>query len=487
MQARFVATLVLAVVLALSAAVVGRLNSTHDVTAVASSSTSPGARPATSLPSAGSEPPPAASVDRIDESTGLRIQASTDRSVYFSGAAGGGLELRLTPVANLPRVPVDLVLVVDTSGSMSGDAIQHARAASLELVSGLRPGDTVSLVSYSDQAVRRVDRVDAVTEAALIRERIGALSANGGTCISCALQEVRRMEVPAESRRARRVVLLSDGMPTVGNISTQHLSDQARYLTYSGMVISSVGVGRDYNAELMQSFADSGRGNYFYVAHAEGLGEVLGRERAAMADIVRLEQVVEIQLPSSVSLVQGLALPGLQMNGYQLRWTTAHMPREGVNIAIPFDLAPSAVGLAEIGLRPQSGEQLVVSFGRTDSLSASNETVRLELTERLEVLRAANEVQLAMNDNLEGRTGMAQERIQNARSRLSGYQGALGGSFGAEADRLEEAGRFIASPAAASSGVRRSLQMQNAARSRELTGARSNEVDDEYHNEILVY
>src|SRR5688500_12262230 len=83
---------------------------------------------------------------------------------------------------NTPKPPVNLALVVDTSGSMEGDMIEDAKKASLALLDALSPGDTLAVVAFHSRAevLTPATRINAKS-AAKIREQISGMRAHGTT------------------------------------------------------------------------------------------------------------------------------------------------------------------------------------------------------------------------------------------------------------------------------------------------------------------
>jgi len=128
--------------------------------------------------------------------------------------------------SNQSQAPAAVSLVIDTSGSMSGDKIKHAREGAVRLVESLRDGDIVSVHSFSDAAQERVapTRLDARSRQQ-IAGVIAELRAEGGTNLFEGVRAagMAAMAAPA-THSIRRVVLISDGNATVGNTSTDMIA-----------------------------------------------------------------------------------------------------------------------------------------------------------------------------------------------------------------------------------------------------------------------
>ena len=119
------------------------------------------------------------------------------------------------------RQPTDLVIVLDRSGSMMGEKIEHARAAIRELVSHLGAEDRFSLVTYSDGVAVTIPLAQATEEA---RRRwlstIAAITAEGNTNMSSGLDTgLNLIEGSRNAGRAARAILISDGLANQGDAS----------------------------------------------------------------------------------------------------------------------------------------------------------------------------------------------------------------------------------------------------------------------------
>ncbi len=192
------------------------------------------------------------------------------------------LQLTLTapdvPDAERHR-PTDLVLVLDRSGSMSGDKLLDLRAAALELVGQLRSVDRLAIVSFASDV--RIDRPLAPPSEA-VRRSIEGLSAGGGTAMGDGLQAALRLWTDPAPGRVRRTVLISDGMPDSVGVLDARATDLAR----AESPLTTVGIGEGYNESLMQRLADLGTGNFHWVQRGPQLATILGDElRTAQATV----------------------------------------------------------------------------------------------------------------------------------------------------------------------------------------------------------
>ena len=197
--------------------------------------------------------------------------------------------------ADAARLPVDLALVMDTSGSMSGSGkITEARRAAAALVDARGPEDAFALIRFADRA--QVVRPLGHHPKDLLRLAIGDLSPDGGTNLSEGLlagfDEARR-----GSGSVRKVILMTDGQANQGVTSAEAL---ARLADRAGVTVSTIGVGLDFNESLLASMADSGHGRYRYVGVGTDLTAAYADELDAAAHLVASGARLQVEFAEGV-------------------------------------------------------------------------------------------------------------------------------------------------------------------------------------------
>jgi Ca-activated chloride channel family protein len=168
-------------------------------------------------------------------------------------------------------LPKDVVFLIDTSGSMSGESIAQAKSGLRRCLDMLQAEDRFTIVRFASDfsgfspALRPAER-GKIDEA---REYIGGLSSNGGTEMQPALEYVLGI-LPREAGRMPLVVFLTDG--DVGNeeqlinLMSEHL-ENTRLFTF--------GIGSAPNEFLMHRMAEVGRGQSRFIRSHEDVGDVM--------------------------------------------------------------------------------------------------------------------------------------------------------------------------------------------------------------------
>jgi Ca-activated chloride channel family protein len=200
------------------------------------------------------------------------------------------------------RPPVNLALVIDRSGSMSGDKIAKARDAALEAVERLSPDDVVSLVVY-DNHIDTLVPAQRLGDGRRLRDAICGIQARGGTAlhggVTRGAAEVRKN---LEDRRFfNRVILLSDGLANVGPSSPEELGRLGASLMKEGISVTTIGLGLGFNEDLMTRLAQRSDGNTYFVEHSADLPRILAAELGDVLSVIARRVVVEIDFPAGVT------------------------------------------------------------------------------------------------------------------------------------------------------------------------------------------
>jgi Ca-activated chloride channel homolog len=187
----------------------------------------------------------------------------------------GWFMLTLSPAAAAAsRVPRDVTMVVDVSGSMSGEKMEQARRALHQLVGSLDGGDRLRLIAFSSAVRPWREDWSPATPAHLrdARRWIDGLRADGGTNISGALDAALRAASPAP--RLPVVVFLTDGMPTVGETNTERIIAMVE-AGRSRARIFVFGVGYDVNTHLLDRIGEVAQGTTQYVRPEEDVEQAV--------------------------------------------------------------------------------------------------------------------------------------------------------------------------------------------------------------------
>ncbi len=215
------------------------------------------------------------------------------------------------------RTPVNVSLVLDKSGSMSGTKIAKAKEAAIWAVRRLDSNDIISVVVY-DSTVRVLVPATKLTDKDAVCRKIREISANGSTAlfagVSKGAAELRKF---IDRNRVNRVILLSDGLANVGPQSPSALGELGSSLIKEGISVSTMGLGLNYNEDLMSQLAQRSDGNHIFIEKAEDLAKVFSFEFDHVLSVVAQEVAITINISPKIRPVRVLGRDA-EINGRQV-------------------------------------------------------------------------------------------------------------------------------------------------------------------------
>ena len=249
-------------------------------------------------------PPPDWAPPQADTPTAAAVDVSCGIGPRLStGVLYSAVSVRGRP-GSPTLAPVNIALVLDRSGSMEGEPFRNMLLAAEAFVNGLRDGDRVAVVPFSDGVYEAVPPVviDAQSRAAVVAS-IRGLADGGGTFFSggmlAGLAEVWSGYQPWA---INQVILFSDGQPNIGITSSPELARIAERASESGVSITTIGFGQDHDELLMQGIADASGGNYYYVDQPGDMSAIFQRQAGAILRSASRATDVEVQLPPDLTL-----------------------------------------------------------------------------------------------------------------------------------------------------------------------------------------
>ena len=183
---------------------------------------------------------------------------------------------------------------------MTGAKIEKTKQAAMQLVDRLLPDDIFSLVIFSDEA-RVVVPAQHVANKTALKEKIEAIEAGGSTALYAGVNMgAGEIKEYFSSKRINRVILLSDGLANTGPSSTRELRRLGSDLAERGISVTTIGVGDDYNEDLMAGLAEASDANYYYVKDTEKLPEIFAKELGELLTVAVRDVRIEIICPDGV-------------------------------------------------------------------------------------------------------------------------------------------------------------------------------------------
>jgi len=208
------------------------------------------------------------------------------------------------------RPPVNIGIVLDTSGSMGGIKLAKAKEGAIEALRRLGQNDRFSVVAYNNTAQVLVHGTD-LSQVNQAMSTIGSLNAGGSTAlfagVSHGASEMRKF---LNSHAIHRLILLSDGMANVGPDSPEELGRLGMALSKEGIAVATVGLGNDYNEDLMTRLSQSSEGNTYFVENSVDLPRIFQKELGDVLNVYAQDVAINLSFPENVRPIAVLGRTG---------------------------------------------------------------------------------------------------------------------------------------------------------------------------------
>lgn len=261
----------------------------------------------------------------------MKIETRLDRG-KIDHEAPGVVHLMVTAiapeVAESQQKPRDLVIAIDVSSSMSDPAtaasptptkLELAKVAARRFVENLDHRDRVGLIVYTDEVMVLAPITELTeTHRALLIERIGKLEPLSGTNLTdgCLRSLALLAECPVSSDRVRRVILFTDGLPSVGVRAYPEVMAAIRARLDGKTPITTIGFGAKivptgagsggYDPELLTSIARESGGNFYHAEGADGILDAFALELGALRSVAATDVRLEIRPGTDVRVKEVL-------------------------------------------------------------------------------------------------------------------------------------------------------------------------------------
>ena len=397
----------------------------------------------------------------------IRVDARLDRPVVYANQSGKVVvQIELQPekiASSQERVPVNLGLVLDRSGSMRGEKMRQAIEAARLAVSQLGPQDIISVVIYDNE----IDTIAPAGKAAReyresIRRELSLVTPRGNTAIYGGLtQAAAELRKFGKEGYVNRLILLSDGLANEGPSAPSDFGRLARAFANEDFIVSTIGLGLDFNEDIMTTLAAAGQGNTYFVETARDLPRIFERELGDVLSVAATDIEITIRSRDGIKVLRGI---GREAEVEGDRVARVRMPQVYggldklalVELEVPAGEAGERRELidVEVSYRPASGgemrrQQLVVPV----TYSAAQEEVAKAVQEEVVVNVAENRIAeskvqaIAYADagDLQSAGGILRAAAQDLHRDYDGYAvdeevSSVSATTETEADEIESSG-----------------------------------------------
>jgi Ca-activated chloride channel family protein len=253
-----------------------------------------------------------ASAARIEKVT---CRVDLDRTVLPAGDTSRAVvKVSLEAPALLKtedRQPVNLAVVLDRSGSMgSSGKLEKAKEAAITALRRLGASDLFSLVIY-DHEVETIVPPQSAANTEWIESRINSITSRGNTAlfsgVSQAAAEIRKH---IDGNYVHRILLLSDGQANSGPSQPEDLGRLGAALMKERIAVTTIGVGTDYNEDLMTKLAQNSDGNTYFVESSHDLPRIFTAELGAVMNVFARDVILEVEFLSGARPVRIIGRDG---------------------------------------------------------------------------------------------------------------------------------------------------------------------------------
>lgn len=309
----------------------------------------------------------------------LTLDVATDREFYRAEARNKiYVETRVgaTAAASSLTAPLpanrNITFVLDRSGSMAGASIQGLRHAMALCLNTLADHDIVSVILFGSE-------VETLVEAKS-RDQLGDLTAllaqiepAGGAALYDALNQgaaqLRRHAGPAT---VNQLVLVTDGPPTKGPRELEDFSKLAEALAREGFTLSTIGLGPDFNEDMLSTLARIGNGHFRFANQPEKLSEALQAEIAPQRPLVARDALLTITFKPSCEDVASYS------------WKLASIDQQTVTYHFPYLFADQEISVLASAVAPAQKSSLTLASVRLRWTDLSEGKLR-EIVQQLSV------------------------------------------------------------------------------------------------------
>lgn len=369
---------------------------------------------------------------------GIQLRSTLSRSVLPESGEQQLIYVLLELTAqgvpsSLPKLPLNLSLVIDRSSSMRGERLQQVKEAAARIVDMLGEDDYFSLISFNDRADVVVNAQRARNKQELKRQ-IGSIEAAGGTematGLALALQETQRAVL---SRGVSRIMLLTDGR-TYGDEG--RCVEIVRRAQSRGIGLTALGIGNEWNEDLLETMAARENSRTQYITSAHQITEIFTDEVKRMHSIFAQEVTLRAEVRPGGNLraldrvrpflasVQAVEEKDLVWSANLGDWPGSDPQAFLLEVVVP----PLAIGdhpllrmtlrynLPGMNLHNQQGDLVLrVGVRAVDNVTYDVDATVKHWLERLVAYRLQSH---AWQDMEEGRIEEATRRLQMAGTRL---------------------------------------------------------------------
>jgi hypothetical protein len=204
------------------------------------------------------------------------------------------------------RQALDLTMLIDRSCSMDAEGRMDYTKRGLHVMEGnLKMGDRVDVVLFDDRVCTPLENfVVGRDDPRLLRQTIDNMTPRGSTNLDLGLKESYRIakSKPNAHHRNRRVMVMTDAFLNTGDVNHHTVSEIGSALDNNNIRLTGIGVGRDFNDDVLNKLTEKGKGAYVYLGSEVVVDRVFGLGFDSLVQTIAHDVHFKLELPKSLAM-----------------------------------------------------------------------------------------------------------------------------------------------------------------------------------------
>jgi Ca-activated chloride channel family protein len=323
------------------------------------------------------------------------------------------------------RKPLNLGLVIDRSGSMSGEKLAHAKSAMKMLITHLSSDDLLTIVTF-DSSVDVVMEPTAVQNKDALKTRVDTIQVGGNTNLSGGwIKGIELVGSKASPDRINRILILTDGQVNEGIVAPEQLTSLGASALTKGIATTTLGFGADFQEDLLTAVAQAAGGKFYYIESADMAPTVFREELEGLLALVAQNIELRIDVAAPVAMLRQWTDYPAEAHGRSIRFKLGDAYSEEEKSVLLQLLVPAMKYLG-----PAKIADLKLSFAEI----ADGKVTLKEVTEEIQVNVTTEEAAKATGPKVEVLQQLALQMA--AEARRDAIKQADGGDYDAARNTL---------------------------------------------------